>query len=113
MTSTEERDAAKRRVADATVVGFGGTEPAPTAEAIGDSYAEGLRRCQEEVMGFVVRRLDHDRETAHALAQSRDFAEAVAIQQNWAVRAGTEYVEESWRLAGVFLGAFSPPPGER
>jgi hypothetical protein len=68
--------------------------------------ADGCQACleacfgwQQELARFADVRLAGNRRTWEALMSSRDVADAVKIQGDWAVQAATDYTEEATRLA--------------
>ncbi|GEP55088.1 hypothetical protein [Reyranella soli] len=79
------------------------TDPAVTAwmQAI-DGYQACLQACigwQQELARFTDLRLAGNRRTWGALMSSRDVADALKIQQDWAAQAANDYTEEATRLA--------------
>ncbi len=79
------------------------TDPAVTTwmQAV-DGYQTCLQACigwQQELARFADLRLAGNRRTWEALMSTRDVAQALKIQQDWATQAASDYTEEATRLA--------------
>lgn len=82
------------------------TEPAfPTATTWMMQTADGCQACveactswQKELAQFADRRLAENRRAWSAFMSSRDFPDALKIQQEWALQAATDYAHEATRL---------------
>lgn len=79
------------------------TDPAVTTwmQAL-DGYQTCLQACiawQQELARFADLRWAGNRRTWQALMSSRDVADALKTQQDWAAQAANDYTEEATRLA--------------
>jgi hypothetical protein len=66
---------------------------------------QGAVAAQGHMVGFMHKRLAHDLETARALAGCPDVAAAMAVAQDHAMRAVTDYAEEMTALARLGVSA--------
>jgi len=64
-----------------------------------------LQRWQEEISGFMTRRLETDQSTFQEMCECRDAQTLLTLQQKWLTQAGEAYLEESRRLAALALEA--------
>ncbi|MEO1775356.1 MAG: phasin family protein [Pseudomonadota bacterium] len=60
-----------------------------------------VAKMHREIAGFVDRRLKHDRETVHALAECKSPQEFVTVWGKFAETASRQYVEELGTIAGM------------
>ncbi len=76
----------------------------PMIEALvhsGEAYAKAWLAWQEEVCRFFGSRLQWDGRVAAALAKCRSLDELAEIQQDWAMTAARDYVDEMGRLTQI------------
>jgi len=78
----------------------------PTVTSWTMQAADGYQACleawlgwQQELARFAGLRLGHNRHTWDVLLSSRDVTGVLQAQQEWAVRAATDYAQETARLA--------------
>lgn len=62
-------------------------------------YASACVAWQQEMARFLDMRLAQNRSTWAALASSHGAADAIKVQQEWALKTATDYAEEANRLA--------------
>lgn len=62
------------------------------------AFAEGCLAWQQELAQFSQARLDQNQRCLAALLSSRGLADVVRIQQEWGLRAATDYTKEATRL---------------
>jgi hypothetical protein len=80
----------------------------PTATTWMMQAADGCQACveactswQKELAQFADRRFAENRRTWNAFMGSRDFADALKVQQQWASQAASDYTQEATRLTAV------------
>jgi hypothetical protein len=81
----------------------------PTATTWMMQAADGCQACveacaswQKELAQFADRRFAENRRSWNALMSSRDFADALKVQQQWASQAASDYTREATRLTQLF-----------
>lgn len=88
------------------------TDPVATVPAWGSavmSANDGLQACteacvgwQQEIARFVDRRMAENRRSLEALMAARDIAGVMTVQQEWGLRAASDYTQEATRLTRLF-----------
>ena len=66
------------------------------------AYSEACAGWQQDVVRFVERRVGENQRSLEALMAARDVTDVLKIQQDWALKAATDYTEEATRLARLF-----------
>ncbi|TSD82856.1 hypothetical protein FFK22_040895 [Mycobacterium sp. KBS0706] len=67
----------------------------------GKPYVQASLEWQEEVVGFVSARLREDLDFHKSIAGSRNIADVIKLQQDWATASLRAYLDESGRLAEI------------
>jgi hypothetical protein len=63
-----------------------------------ESYSKACLAWHEEILRFAAERLQRDSELGQALANTRSWADAAKLQQEWATSALRDYTNETTRL---------------
>lgn len=72
-----------------------------------ESYGKACLAWHEEVLRFAAARLQRDSELGQALANTRNWADAAKLQQEWAASAIRDYTSETTRLFEIAADAGS------
>lgn len=64
----------------------------------GSAYLHGVVSLNQEIAGFINKRLEHDAELSRALGKCKDWKEATELQQNWFREASEEYASSARTL---------------
>lgn len=89
---------------------FGGPMGGPVVDAVMRTTESCGRAClawHEEVLRFAATRLQRDSELGQALANTRNWADAAKLQQEWATSALRDYTNETTRLLEIATDAGS------
>jgi hypothetical protein len=74
------------------------TEMMGTLGEAGSAYLRGVVSLNQEIAGFINKRLEHDAELSRALGKCKDWKEATELQQNWFREASEEYASSARTL---------------
>ncbi len=72
-----------------------------------ESYSKACLAWHEEILRFATERLQRDSELGQALANTRSWADAAKLQQEWATSALRDYTNETTRLFEIAADAGS------
>lgn len=74
---------------------------ATTLGRMGTAYTKACLEWQQEVARFVGARVDQDRQACESLTGCRDLGDLAKAQQDWAMRATKDYLDEAARLTEI------------
>ena len=74
------------------------TEMMGTLGEAGGAYLRGVASLNQEITGFINKRLEHDAELSRALGKCKDWKEATELQQSWFREASEEYASSARTL---------------
>jgi hypothetical protein len=74
------------------------TEMMGTLGEAGSAYLRGVVTLNQEITGFINKRLEHDAELSRALGKCKDWKEATELQQSWFREASEEYASSARTL---------------
>ena len=103
VTETPEADQvfAAMRDFDVTKMMAGGERGMKAMAEAQEHFIERIAKMNREIAGFVDRRLKHDQETVHALAECKSPQEFVAVWGKFVETASRQYAEEFGTIAGM------------
>lgn len=65
------------------------------------SYVNTMAVANEEMAGFLAKRMQHDADFGQALAKCTTWADAIGLQQGWLREANEEYLGEASKLVAM------------